>query len=187
MDLVLLGFCLISLLITGFIVFLDISRKGTKKLDVPQENLPEFDESLQLKGMEVGKTSKLSDAEEDWKVESISNRDEPLEIQDEDLKKPVPEVDFSENNEEEKPVHGDINPETPQPDFLRVRIELALQQQLKQLGFLSVEQQLIFVEEVLEEPRESISSLTAPELKSVLNRILKLRGEPSKEVISRSA
>ena len=46
MDLVLLGFCLISLLITGFIVFLDISRKGTKKLDVPQENLPEFDESF---------------------------------------------------------------------------------------------------------------------------------------------
>ena len=149
MDLVLLGFCLISLLITGFIVFLDISRKGTKKLDVPQ--------------------------------------DEPVEIQDEDSDKSVPEVDFSENNEEEKPVHGEINPETPKPDFLRQRIELALQQQLKQLGFLSDEQQLIFVEEVLEEPRESISSLTAPELKSVLNKILELRGEPSKEVISRSA
>ena len=105
----------------------------------------------------------------------------------EDSEKPVPEVDFSENNEEEKPVHGEINPETPKPDFLRQRIELALQQQLKQLGFLSDEQQLIFVEEVLEEPRESISSLTAPELKSVLNKILELRGEPSKEVISRSA
>ena len=91
------------------------------------------------------------------------------------------------NNEEEKPVYGDINPETPQQDFLRQRIELALQQQLKQLGFLSDEQQLIFVEEVLEEPRESISSLTAPELKSVLNKILELRGEPSKEDISRSA
>ena len=61
------------------------------------------------------------------------------------------------------------------------------EQQLKQLGFLSVEQQLIFVGEVLEEPRESISSLTAPELKSVLNKILELRGEPSKDVISRSA
>ena len=187
MDLVLLGFCLISLLITGFIVFLDISRKGIKKLDVPHENLPEFDESLPLKGMKVGKTPELSDAEEDWKVERISNRDEPVEIQDEDSEKPVPEVDFSENNEEEKPVHGEINPETPKPDFLRQRIELALQQQLKQLGFLSDEQQLIFVEEVLEEPRESISSLTAPELKSVLNKILELRGEPSKEVISRSA
>ena len=187
MDLVLLGFCLISLLITGFIVFLDISRKETKKLDVPQENLPEFDESLPLKGMEVQKTSELSDAEEDWKVKRISNRDEPVEIQDEDSEKPVPEVDFSENNEEEKPVHGEINPETPQPDFLRQRIELALQQQLKQLGFLSDEQQLIFVEEVLEEPRESISSLTAPELKSVLNKILELRGEQSKEVIFRSA
>ena len=187
MDLVLLGFCLISLLITGFIVFLDISRKGTKKLDVPQENLPEFDESLPLKGMEVGKTPELSDAEEDWKVESIRNRDEPVDIQNEDSEKPVPEVDFSENNEEEKPVYGEINPETPKPDFLRQRIELALQQQLKQLGFLSDEQQLIFVEEVLEEPRESISSLTAPELKSVLNKILELRGEPSKDVISRSA
>ena len=187
MDLVLLGFCLISLLITVFIVLLDISRRGTRKLDVPQENLPEFDESFQLKGMEVGKTPELSDAEEDWKVENISNRDEPVEIQDEDSEKPVPEVDFSENNGEEKPVHEDINPETPQPDFLRERIELALQQQLKQLGFLSDEQQLIFVEEVLEEPRESISSLTAPELKSVLNKILELRGEPSKDVISRSA
>ena len=103
MDLVLLGFCLISLLITGFIVFLDISRKGTRKLDVPQENLPEFDESLPLKGMEVGETPELSDAEEDWKVESISSRDEPVEIQDKDSGKPVPEVDFSENNEEEKP------------------------------------------------------------------------------------
>ena len=80
MDLVLLGFCLISLLITGFIVFLDISRRGTRKLDVPQENLPEFDESLPLKGMEVGETPELSDAEEDWKVESISSRDEPVEI-----------------------------------------------------------------------------------------------------------
>ena len=187
MDLVLLGFCLISLLITGFIVFLDISRKGNKKLDVPQENLPEFDESLPIKSMEVEKYPELSDAEEDWKVESISNRDEPVDIQNEDSEKPVPEVDFSENNEEEKPVYGEINPETPQPDFLRQRIELALQQQLKQLGFLSDEQQLIFVEEVLEEPRESISSLTAPELKSVLNKILELRGEPSKEVISRSA
>ncbi len=167
MDLVLLVFCLISLLITGFIVFLDISRRGTRKLDVPQENLPEFDESLPLKGMEVGKTPELSDAEEDWKVERISNRDEPVEIQEEDSDKSVPEVDFSENNEEEKPVHGE--------------------QQLKHLGFLSDEQQLIFVEEVLEEPRESISSLTAPELKSVLNKILELRGEPSKEVISRSA
>ena len=186
MDLVLLGFCLISLLITGFIVFLDISRKGNRKLDVPQENLPEFDESLPLKGMEVGKTPDFSDAEEDWKVENISNRDE-VEIQDEDSEKPVPEVDFSENNEEEKPVYGEINFETPKPDFLRQRIELALQQQLKQLGFLSDEQQLIFVKEVLEESRESISSLTAPELKSVLNKILELRGEPSKEVISRSA
>ncbi|MFL2774273.1 MAG: hypothetical protein ACJ0DH_12090, partial [bacterium] len=147
MDLVLLGFCLISLLITGFIVFLDISRKGTKKLDVPQENLPEFDESLLMKSMEVEKTPELSDAEEDWKVERISNRDEPVEIQDEDSDKSVPEVDFSENNEEEKPVHGEINPEIPKPDFLRQRIELALQQQLKQLGFLSDEQQLIFVEE----------------------------------------
>ena len=137
--------------------------------------------------MEVGKTPELSDAEEDWKVESISSRDEPVEIQDKDSGKPVPEVDFSENNEEEKPVHEEINPETPKPDFLRQRIELALQQQLKHLGFLSDEQQLIFVEEVLEEPRESISSLTAPELKSVLNKILELRGEPSKEVISRSA
>ena len=187
MDLVLLGFCLISLLITGFIVFLDISRKGTKKLDVPQENLPEFDESLPIKSMEVEKTPELSDAEEDWKVESISNRDEPVEIQDEDSEKPVPEVNFSENNEEEKPVYGEINTETPHPDFLRQRIELALQQQLKQLGFLSDEQQLIFVEEVLEEPRESISSLTAPELKSILNKILELRGEPSKDVISCSA
>ena len=187
MDLLLLGFCLISLLISGSIVFLDISRKGIKKLDVPQENLPEFDESLPLKGMEIGKTPKLSDAQEDWKVERISNRDEPVEIQDEDSEKPVPEVDFSENNGEEQPFHGDINPETSQPDFLRERIELALQQQLKQLGFLSIEQQLIFVEEVLEEPRESISSLTAPELKSVLNKILELRGEPSKDVISRSA
>ena len=187
MDFVLLGFCLISLLMTGFIVFLDISRKGTKKLDVPQENLPEFDESLPFKGMEVEKYPELSDAEEDWKVESISNRDEPVEIQDEDSEKPVLEVYFSENNEEEKPVDGEINPQTPKPDFLRLRIELALQQQLKQLGFLSDEQQLIFVEEVLEEPRESISSLTAPELKSVLNKILELRGEPSKEVISRSA
>ena len=187
MDLVLLGFCLISLLITGFIVFLDISRKGTNKLDVPQENLPEFDESLPIKSMEVEKTHELSDAEEDWKVEIISNWDEPVEIQDEDSEKPVPEVDFSEKNEEEKPFHGDINPETPKPDFLRQRIELALQQQLKQLGFLSDEQQLIFVEEVLEEPRESISSLTAPELKSVLNKILEHRGEQSKEVISRSA
>ena len=187
MNFVLIGFCLISLLITGFIVFLDISRKGTKKLDVPQENLPEFDESLPLKGMEVVKTPELSDAEEDWQVERISNRDEPVEIQDEDSEKPVPEVDFSENNEEEKSVHGEINPETPQPDFLRERIELALQQHLKQLGFLCDEQQLIFVEEGLEEPRESISSLTAPELKSVLNKILELRGEPSKEVISRSA
>ena len=186
MDLVLLGFCLISLLITGFIVFLDISRRGTRKLDVPQENLPEFDESMPLKGMEVGKTPEFSDAE-DWKVESISSRDEPGEIQEEESEKPVPEVDFSENNEEEKPVHEEINPETPKPDFLRQRIELALQQQLKQLGFLSDEQQMVFVEEVLEEPRESISSLTAPELKSVLNRILELRGEPSKEVISRSA
>ena len=95
MDLVLLGFCLISLLITGFIVFLDISRRGTRKLDVPQENLPEFDESLPLKGMEVGKTPELSDAEEDWKVESISSRDEPVEIQDKDSGKPVPEVDWS--------------------------------------------------------------------------------------------
>ena len=172
MDLVLLGFCLISLLITGFIVFLDISRKGTKKLDVPQESLPEFDESLPIKSMEVEKYPELSDAEEDWKVESISNRDESVDVQNEDS---------------EKPVYGEINPETPQPDFLRQRIELALQQQLKQLGFLSDEQQLIFVEEVLEEPRESISSLTAPELKSVLNKILELRGEPSKEVISRSA
>jgi len=86
-----------------------------------------------------------------------------------------------------KTVHGEINPETPKPDFLRQRIELALQQQLKHLGFFSDEQQLIFVEEVLEEPRESISSLTAPELKSVLNKILELRGEPSKEIISRSA
>jgi len=137
--------------------------------------------------MEVGETPELFDAEEDWKVESISSRDEPVEIQDEDSEKPVPEVDFSENNEEEKTVHGEINPETPKPDFLRQRIELALQQQLKHLGFLSDEQQLIFVEEVLEEPRESISSLTAPELKSVLNKILELRGEPSKEVISRSA
>ena len=187
MDLVLLGFCLISLLITGCIVFLDISRKGANKLDVPQENLPEFDESLPLKGMEIGKTRELSDAEEDWKVESISNWDEPVDIQNEDSEKPVPEVDFLENNEEEKPVYGEINPETPKPDFLRQRIELALQQQLNQLGFLSDEQQLIFVEEVLEEPRESISSLTAPELKSVLNKILELRGEPSKEVISRSA
>ena len=187
MDLVLLGFCLISLLITGFIVFLDISRKETKKLDVPQENLPEFDDSLSINRMEVQNTPELSDAEEDWKVESISNRDEPVDIQNEDSEKPVPEVDFSENNEEEKPVHGEINPETPKPDFLRQRIELALQQQLKQLGFLSDEQQLIFVEEVLEEPRESISSLTAPELKSVLNRILELRREPSKEAISRSA
>ena len=84
MDLVLLGFCLISLLITGFIVFLDISRRGTRKLDVPQENLPEFDESLPLMGMEVGETPELSDAEEDWKVESISSRDEPVEIQDKD-------------------------------------------------------------------------------------------------------
>ena len=187
MDLVLLGFCLISLLITGFIVFLDISRKGTKKLDVPQENLPEFDESLPIKSMEVEKTPEFSDSEEDWKVESISNRDEPVEIQDEDSERQVPEVDFSENKEEEKPFYEEIKPETPQPDFLRQRIELALQQQLKQLGFLSDEQQLIFVEEVLEEPRESISSLTAPELKSVLNKILELRGEPSKEVISRSA
>ena len=103
MDLVLLGFCLISILITGFIVFLDISRKGTKKLDVPQENLPEFDESLPIKSMEVEKTPEISDAEEDWKVESVSNRDEPVDIQNEDLEKPVPEVDFSENNEEEKP------------------------------------------------------------------------------------
>ena len=187
MDLVLLGFCLISLLITGFIVFLDTSRKGTKKLDVPHENLPEFDETLSIKSMEVEKTPDLSDAEEDWKVERISNRDEPVEIQDEDSKKAVPEVDFSEINEEEKPVYGEINPETPQPDFLRQRIELALQQQLKQLDFISDEQQLIFVKEVLEEPRESISSLTAPELKSILNKILELRGEPSKEVISRSA
>ena len=128
MDLVLLGFCLISLLITGFIVFLDISRKGTKKLDVPQENLPEFDESLPIKSMEVEKTPELSDAEENWKVESMSNRDESVEIQNEDSDRPVPEVDFSENNEEEKHVHGEINPETPQPDFLRQRIELALQQ-----------------------------------------------------------
>ena len=187
MDLVLLGFCLISLLITGFIVFLDISRRGTKKLDVPQEDLPEFDESWPIKSMEVEKSPELSDAEEDWKVESISNRDKTVEIQNEDSERPVPDVDFSENNEEEKPVYGEINPETPQPDFLRQRIELALQQQLKQLGFLSDEQQLIFVEEVLEEPRESISSLTALELKSVLNRILELRGEPSKEAISRSA
>ena len=187
MDLVLLGFCLISLLITGFIVFLDISRKGTKKMDVPQENLPEFDESLPLKGMEVEKYPELSDAEEEWKVESISSRDVPVEIHNEDSEKPVQEVDFSENIEEEKPVHGEINPETPKPEFLRQRIELALQQQLKQLGFLSDEQQLIFVEEVLEESRESISSLTAPELKSVLNKILELRGEPSKEIISRSA
>lgn len=187
MDSVLLGFCLISLLITGFIVFLDISRKGTRKLDVPQENLPEFNESLPLKGMEVGKTPELSDAEEDWKVESVSIRDEPVEIHNENSEKPVPEVDLSENNEEEKPVHGEINPETPKPDFLRQRIELALQQQLKQLGFLSDEQQLIFVEDVLEEPRESISSLTAPELKTVLIKILELRGEPTKEVISRSA
>ena len=137
MDLVLLGFCLISLLITGFIVFLDISRKGTKKLDIPQENLPEFDESLPMNSMEVEKTPELSDAEEDWKVESISNRDETLEIQEEDSERTVPEVDLSENNEEEKPVYEGINPETPQPDFLRQRIELALQQQLKQLGFLS--------------------------------------------------
>ena len=187
MDLVLLGFCLISLLITGFIVFLDISRRGTKKLDVPQENLPEFDESLPIKSMEVEKTPELSDAKEDWKVERISNRDEPVEIQDEDSEKPVSEVDFSENNDEEKPVHEEINPETPKPDFLRQRIELALHQQLKELGFLSDEQQLIFVEEVLEEPRESISSLTAPELKSVLKRSLELRGEQSNEVISRSA
>ena len=187
MDLVLLGFCLISLLITGFIVFLDISRRGTKKLDVPQEDLPEFDESRPIKSMEVEKSPELSDTEENWKVESISNRDEPVDIQNEDSEKQVPEVDFSENNEEEKPFYEEIKPETPQPDFLRQRIELALQQQLKQLGFLSDEQQLIFVEEVLEEPRESISSLTAPELKSVLNKILELRGEPSKEVISRSA
>ena len=137
--------------------------------------------------MEVGKTPELSDAEEDWKVERISNRDEPVEIQDEDSEKPVPEIDFSENNEEEKSVYGEFNPETPKPDFLRQRIELLLQQQLKQLGFLSDEHQLIFVEEVLEEPRASISSLTAPELKSVLNKILELRGEPSKEVVSRRA
>ena len=142
---------------------------------------------MPLKGMEVGKTLELSDVEEDWKVENISNRGEPVEIQDKDSEKPVPEVDFSVNNEEEKPVYGEINPETPKPDFLRQRIELALQQQLKQLGFLSNEQELIFVEEVLEEPREPISSLTAPELKSVLNKILELRGEPSNEVISRSA
>ena len=56
MDLVLLGFCLISLLITGFIVFLDISRRGIKKLDVPQEELPEFDETWQLDSIEIEKS-----------------------------------------------------------------------------------------------------------------------------------
>ena len=187
MDYVLLGFCLFSLVITSLIVFLDLSRRGEKKLEIPETDLPEFEDNLIIKEERVEKSldffeqghSEINESKSDVPENSVHHLSE--------LSETAPEIDFEKMDEEEKPFYEEIKAEEPKPDFLRQRIESVLQQQLNQLGYTSVEQQLDFVKNVLTEPKESISSLNPAELRGLLNRIIELRENPESPAISRSA
>ena len=188
MDYVLLGFCLVSLMITSLIVFLDLSRRREKTLEIPETDLQEFDDTLITKD-EI--SDKSLDFFEQKESEIIENKKEETENSENNLSKlseSCIKVDFEEEDEkEEKPFYEEIKVEEPNPDFLRQRIESVLQQQLNQLGYTSEEQQLDFVKNVLTEPKESISSLNPSELRGVLNRIIELRENPRSPIFSQSA
>ena len=189
MDYVLLGFCLVSLMITSLIVFLDLSRRGEKTLEIPETDLQEFEDTLMTNDEISEKSLKFFEQKES---EIIENKKEETENSEHDLSEfsgSGPEVDFEKEDgkEEEKPFYEEIKAEEPNPDFLRQRIESVLQQQLNQLGYTSEEQQLDFVKNVLTERKESISSLNPAELRGVLNRIIELRENPESPPISRSA
>ena len=184
MDFVLLGFCLVSLLITSFIVFLDLSRTKVKQLDIPETDLPEFEDSMIMKdeGNEI--SLDFFDIEYPRKKEK----------QKEDVVNPVSDFsgtivdrDYEEKKEEEEPFYKEIKVEEPKPDFLRQRIESALVQQLNQLGYLEIVEQMEFIQNVLKEDKESISNLNPAELREVLSRIIELRENSSNHTISKSA
>ena len=186
MDYVLLGFCLVSLIITSLIVFLDISRRGEKTIEIPEMDLQEFEETL-ITNDEI--SEKYLDFFEQKKSETIAKKEEEESYNSEHnhsaLSGYAPEVDFEKDDE--KPFYEIFKAEEPNPDFLRQRIESVLQQQLNQLGYTSEEQQLDFVKNVLTEPKDSITSLNPTELRGLLNRIIELRENPESPVISRSA
>ena len=144
MDLVLLGFCLGSFLITIIIIFLDLGREKVKQLDIVETELPEFEDSMIIKD----ERNKIS--LDFFDIENPRKKEE----QKEDAKNPI--SDYSANIEdrdyeekEEEPFYKDTIVEESKPDFLRLRIESALLQQLNQLGYVEIGEQLDFIKNVL--------------------------------------
>ena len=89
----------------------------------------------------------------------------------------LPEFIQTEHFVGEKPFFEEITavPEQPQVDFLRQRIETALQQQLLYLGHNSENKQLEFISNMLGEEKKSMSSLNPLELRQLLNKIIEQR------------
>ena len=184
MDFVLLGFCLVSLLITSFIVFLDLSRTKVKQLDIPETDLPEFEDSMIMKDKRNEISLDFFDIENPRKKEK---QKEDAENPVSDFSGTILDRDFEEKEEEEESFYKEIKVEEPKPDFLRQRIESALVQQLNQLGYLEIVEQMEFIQNVLKEDKESISNLNPAELREVLSRIIELRENSSNHTISKSA
>ena len=94
-------------------------------------------------------------------------------------KEKIPEFLQEEHITEDNPLLEKIkvDPEKQQVDFLRQRIEVALRQQLMQLGHPSEEKQLQCISEMLGEEKKSLSSLNPVELRQLLNSIIKQHKE----------
>ena len=85
----------------------------------------------------------------------------------------IPDLQYQEFNEVKYITEEDEDqPLAPQADFLRLRIETALENQLCQLGYTSTDDQLNFINGLLQEEKQSLSSLNSTELRSVLNGII---------------